>query len=198
MAFDKVQDSGKRQEFSTGSKRDTDEGKGTPHLLPGEIMIDIESFLGDALQAYDYTEDKNLVLKRLAISIYDYGIIKSGDFQQTLIDAISDIIVLIALEENKHYTDAFKRLAVHYQNGAIKYDKNNWRKGQPISRYYDSAVRHLWKLQAGLIDEDHASALFWNLVAILQTKRDVEKGLLPKELNDFPFMISETFNKLKD
>ena len=47
-------------------------------------------------------------------------------------------------------------------------------------------------------DEDHAAALFWNLIAIIQTKLDIEKGLLPKELNDFPFTIEETFPKIKE
>lgn len=32
--WDKVQDSGKRQEFTTGSKRDVKDGKGSYHLLP--------------------------------------------------------------------------------------------------------------------------------------------------------------------
>lgn len=47
--FNKVQDSGKRQQFQTGSQRDTDDGKGQPHLLPGEVMQDIEAFFGDRL-----------------------------------------------------------------------------------------------------------------------------------------------------
>lgn len=34
MTFDKVQDSGAREEFSTGSRRDTQTGKGRPDLIP--------------------------------------------------------------------------------------------------------------------------------------------------------------------
>jgi len=194
--FKEVKDSGKRQEFSTGSVRDTDEGKGTPHLLPGEVMIQIEQLIGHNLHSYNYSgQNPEIILKKLTLDVYEYGIIRGQEFPLTLIDAIEGIIIYITLQENEHYTDAFKRLSVHYQNGAKKYNKNNWRKGQFVSRYYDSAVRHLWDVQAGRGDEDHASALLWNLIAIIQTKKDVAKGLLPKELDDFPFTISETFKK---
>lgn len=115
--FNSVVDSGQRQNFQTGSVRDTDEGKGMPHLIPPL---------------------------------------------------------------------ALRRLAVHYQNGAKKYAKNNWRKGQPISRFYDSAQRHLWSFAEGKTDEDHLAAVLWNVVAIIQTQQDIEDGILPKELNDFP------------
>ena len=53
------------------------------------------------------------------------------------------IIQYISDTEDGKYNSAMRRLAQHYQNGAKKYAKNNWRKGQPISRYYDSAMRHL-------------------------------------------------------
>lgn len=115
-----------------------------------------------------------------------------------MIDVLENIIIYIAYQEEKHYTDAFRRLAIHYQNGAKKYNKNNWRKGQPISRYYDSAIRHAWAEQAGKKDEDHASAIFWNIVAIIQTKKDIKKGLLLKELDDFPFIIKDVFGEKND
>src|SRR3954470_1453827 len=58
--FTAVKDSGQRQEFSTGAVRDTQTGKGFPHLLPSHALL---------------------------------------------------------------------RLAKHFENGAKKYGKNNWRKG---------------------------------------------------------------------
>ena len=194
--FTKVQDSGKRQKFNTGSQRDTDEGIGQPHLLPFETMNLIESLLNHRLHKFDYrTYELESGLKVLINRLYEYGEIRENESLLTLLEATEEIIYLITYQEKGHYTEAYRRLAIHYQNGAKKYDKNNWKKGQPISRYYDSAIRHLWKIQAELNDEDHYAALFWNLVAIVQTKQDIKNGHLPKELNDFPFTINDIWTK---
>lgn len=115
--FKEVKDSGKRQEFSTGSVRDTRTGKGR-------------------------------------------------------FDLISPV--------------ALKRLAQHYENGSIKYGDRNWEKGQPLSRYLDSLIRHAYCLLEGKIDEDHASAIAWNAMAYVHTEEMIKRGLLPKELNDMP------------
>jgi len=105
-----------------------------------------------------------------------------------------DLICWIVSEkENIGYFQMYIRLAQHYENGVKKYNEHNWRKGQPVSRYYDSAMRHLYKYLDKLEDEDHASALLWNLVAIIQTKIDVAKYLLPQELNDYPTLITDVF-----
>ena len=113
--FNAVKDSGERQEFSTGSVRDTREGKGRFDLIP---------------------------------------------------------------------TDALRRLARHYENGAVKYGDNNWRKGQPLSRYLDSAFRHLVCALEGMTDEDHLSAISWNSFAYIYTLNAINAGKLPKELDD--------------
>lgn len=115
--FTKVKDSGKRQNFDTGSRRDTNEGK--PRY-----------------------------------------------------DLISPI--------------ALFRLGLHTANGAVKYGDRNWEKGQPLNRYIESLERHLQKLKVGLIDEDHESAIMWNIMAFIHTKTMIESGVLPKELNDLP------------
>ncbi len=115
--FKEVKDSGKRQEFNTGSVRDTRDGKGR-------------------------------------------------------FDLISPL--------------ALKRLAKHYENGAVKYGDRNWEKGQPMSRYIDSLIRHAYCLLEGKKDEDHASAIAWNAFAYIHTEEAIERGFLPKELNDMP------------
>ena len=115
--FDKVQDSGARQDFGTGSVRDTNEGK--PRY---------------------------------------------------------DLITPIGLY----------RLAMHYANGAKKYGDRNWEKGQPISRYFESAERHLQKAKVGLEDEDHLSAVVWNVFCVIHTLEMIDVGILPKELSDLP------------
>lgn len=76
------------------------------------------------------------------------------------------------------------RLAQHFENGARKYGDHNWLKGQPLSGYLDSALRHIFKQLGGSREEDHMAAAAWNALAYIETEYRIEKGLLPKELND--------------
>ena len=115
MEYNSVKDSGERQKWSTGSVRDTREGKGR-----------------------------------------------------------YDLIAPYALE----------RLAQHYENGAKKYGERNWEKGQNLSRYIDSCLRHINKYMAGSRGEDHLTAASWNLFSFVQTEKWIKDGVLPKELND--------------
>jgi len=120
--FNEVKDSGSRQEFETGSRRDISTGKGNPSLIP---------------------------------------------------------------------TYPLRRLAIHYENGAKKYGRHNWVLGQPLSRYIDSLERHLWAVKEGLDDEDHESAVIWNMIGFMMTKMWVEDGQLPKELDDMVYTIAD-------
>jgi hypothetical protein len=124
--FTSVKDSGARQEFDTGSRRDTNEGK--PRF---------------------------------------------------------DLITPIALYE----------LAIHYANGSKKYGDRNWEKGQPLHRYVESMERHLFKEKMGFDDENHAAALIWNAMAYLHTKRMIECGDLPADLDTMP-KYSDNIRKL--
>jgi len=115
--FDSVCDSGERERFATGSRRDTRKGKGR-----------------------------------------------------------YDLITPIGL----------RRLALHYENGAAKYGDRNWERGQPISRFLDSAIRHLYAYLGGSRDEDHLAAAAWNALAAIHIEEAVAAGILPKELDDLP------------
>ena len=127
MDFDEVKDSGERQEFSTGARRDIQKGKGRFDLLPPR---------------------------------------------------------------------ALRRLAKHYENGAVKYGDNNWLKGMPLSRFLDSAGRHFANVLAGDLDEDHLTAIAWNILGIIELQERIEEGLLPAELNDLPYTLEH--NRFKD
>lgn len=191
--FNKVQDSGKRQNFSTGSVRDTDEGKGKPHLIGGEAIAECwKYFKTNRIKYSGSTVDYDLIetLHRYATLVEN-----RDDNSHLLYQAIDRLCRYASEKEGIGYFEMFIRLAQHYENGAKKYSAHNWRLGQPISRYYDSAMRHLYKYLDDWDDEDHASALFWNIVAIIQTKIDIKKELLPKELDDFPILIKEVFKK---
>ena len=71
-----------------------------------------------------------------------------------------------------------------FEEGATKYGSRNWEKGQPLSRYVDSALRHLFKHLGGETDERHDVAAAWNCLAMLETKHKIDTGDLPKDLDD--------------
>lgn len=108
-------DSGKREEFSTGSRRDCRTGKGRFDLLPWS---------------------------------------------------------------------AIERVAIHTENGARKYGDRNWEKGQPVARYFDSAMRHLVKFQLSEKSEDHLAAAVWNILAMMWTLDECSNGRLPAILGE--------------
>lgn len=106
-------DSGERVDFSTGSKRDTNEGKSRVDL----IWIGFLFRLGDLLA-----------------------------------------------------------------RGAKKYGENNWMLGQPISRSYESALRHLLSWREGETTEDHLAAVCFNVMSIMYVVAMVKLGKLPMTL----------------
>lgn len=81
-------------------------------------------------------------------------------------------------------TRAIRRLARHYENGAVKYGDNNYLLGMPMSRFTDSALRHLFKAIEGHKDEDHFIAAIWNLLAIVEYQERIQEGKLDKKWDD--------------
>lgn len=112
-----IKDSGNRQQFETGARRDIQQGKGRYDLLP---------------------------------------------------------------------MHAIERVAKIYEGGAVKYGEDNWRKGIPLRRYCDSALRHLCKAIQGQTDEDHFAMAAWNLMSLMDTQFMIKQGILPEKLNDLP------------
>jgi hypothetical protein len=84
-------------------------------------------------------------------------------------------------------TCALESIARRFEDGALKYDRDNWKKGIPLSRFYDSAFRHLLSCRDGHTDEDHFGAVLWNVSCWLWTKEKIEQGKLPKYLNDLDY-----------
>lgn len=126
--FDKVQDGGQREVFSTGGQREPATGKGRFDLLPPEALI---------------------------------------------------------------------RLAKHYAAGALKYADHNWEKGLPLSRFIDSAFRHLIQFMAGDRSEDHLAAVLWNIAGYVTIEQRIREGKLPAELRDvtWPDSLGEVVSK---
>jgi len=63
--------------------------------------------------------------------------------------------------------EAILRLSRHYEAGAKKYNRFNFRKGILLSSYIDSACRHLAKYQCGCDDEDHLAAAAFNILGAM-------------------------------
>lgn len=82
-------------------------------------------------------------------------------------------------QENKpDYTliddDFLTRLAEHLTKGAVKYGEDNWRKANSkaeMKRFRKSANRHFMEWKMGWTDEDHMSAVCFNLFAYEYVKK---------------------------
>lgn len=75
---------------------------------------------------------------------------------------------------------ALLRVSRHYEMGAKKYSKNNYR-GIPVSSFMDSAFRHMAKYMEGWDDEDHLSAAAFNILGAILIEET------RPELNDIEF-----------
>lgn len=71
-------------------------------------------------------------------------------------------------------------ISQHYEKGADKFGADNWRKGFPMSSFFDSAIRHLLQAKRGDIDEDHLAAAAWNVLCAIET-RELRLGEEPKK-----------------
>lgn len=80
--------------------------------------------------------------------------------------------------------EVIQLLSKRYESGALLYGDNNWRKGQPLGRYLDSCLRHLFQHLEGRTDEDHDIAALWNLIAFIWTRLSIQDKKLPDTLDD--------------
>ncbi len=81
---------------------------------------------------------------------------------------------------------AIERVSKIFEAGALKYEEENWRKGIPLKRYLESALRHLCKAGQGQRDEDHFAMAAWNVMCLIETKFMIDQGILPPELDNLP------------
>lgn len=140
-----IKDSGDRTEFESGAVRDCVEGKGRCDLVPIGAFCEATRSVDDILG-------------------------KLGGFQKYKDPCILKLIFCEFVSTYfKSKYDAFLELAVHFEEGAKKYSDNNWKKGIPVERYLDSAVRHYCKFKRGDMDERHDRAFLWNILCCYWT-----------------------------
>lgn len=150
-----IRDSGNRREFESGAVRDIQEGKGRCDLLPIDVVGVI---MHDPVFTYiDLFQD-------------------TGD-EKHLYDVIDQVTIRHKMFESE--ATMFLEVAKHFEEGAKKYNENNWRLGIPAHCYIDSAVRHYLKYLRGDTDEHHDRAFCWNILCCIWT------CLNKPELNDY-------------
>jgi len=163
-----LKDSGERTTFESGAVRDLSEGKGRCDLLPLGIVgriLDCEIFLH--LNYFVRTGDSRHIQEAVDLFIHDEAL--NGRYMCKE-DAILDV-------------------AIHYEDGALKYSDRNWEKGIPHHCFIDSGVRHLLKHKAGHKDEPHHRAFLWNMLGLLWT---IDYGSL--DLFDLPHIDTDNEN----
>lgn len=140
-------DSGERRQFPTGAVRDIAQGKGRCDLLPLDVL--------GAWTAHEILVDIHLYLT-------------TGDTEY-LEEAMEKFV---DSEYDGNYYTAILEVSKHFEDGAVKYGDNNWRKGIFLHCYIDSAVRHYLKYHRGDKDEPHERAFLWNLMCAIWTHRN--------------------------
>lgn len=141
-----IADSGNRTTYNTGAVRDIQIGKGRCDLLPLDII--------------------NLIVGDSFLSAINQYLIKKD------INSIIDAVLIFIKQRFKNQFDALIELSIHFEEGALKYGINNWRKGIPENSYIDSAIRHYLKFKRGDNDERHDRACLWNLICLIWTVKN--------------------------
>jgi len=81
---------------------------------------------------------------------------------------------------------ALERVGDWLALGAKKYSERNWEKGMPFSRVTASLVRHVVRWQQGDWSEDHLAAICFNAQALMHYQAMIQRGVLPRALDDMP------------
>lgn len=71
-----------------------------------------------------------------------------------------------------NHLDPYLRLRFGYllRMGGNRYGKGNWRLGQPTETALESLHRHLAKYELGCREEDHLSAIIFNVMLIMKNE----------------------------
>lgn len=161
-----IKDSGSRQEFDTGAVRDIRIGKGRYDLLP---LYEVSLLLEEPIMTLSDDVKTYSVILNTFDDILDNSYQSDGTKFNALIRVLA-VFIDNEYDENRNF--AIKLLAEHFEAGAEKYGDNNWRKGIPLRRYMDSALRHYFKYLSNFTDESHATAFMWNVICAAWTIRN--------------------------
>lgn len=197
----KIKDSGDRTVFESGAVRDCPVGKGRCDLLPlkeieewlrcnNRYEINCLGTLNDVKNYFE--EDQKQLIEDFGCTGYSWymealysalnGFLryKWRDYISCIDDSMIDKEFKDNIDEYTKNADLLKlkttailEVSKHFEDGAAKYGDNNWKKGIPINRYIDSAIRHYIKVLRGDTDERHDRAFMWNILCLIWTVENV-------------------------
>ena len=75
--------------------------------------------------------------------------------------------------------------------GADKYGADNWRKGNKLSRSFDSVMRHAIQWFEGDTSEDHLAGMVANIMFLMRHEREIQQYRLPEEFGDIGALANE-------
>lgn len=145
-----TKDTGEREVFSTGARRDGGDNKPVPLISAHPV---------DLMRRYGFSFDYSEPLCTLPSEVQDKTYAQVPDL-------------------------ALNRLQALFERGAVKYGENNWEKGIPLQRIFESMIRHLIQAWAGDTSEDHLAAVLWNAATAMVTEHRIVEGDLLLELGD--------------
>lgn len=79
---------------------------------------------------------------------------------------------------------AMVRFAALLERGAALYGPRNYQKGMSLCRTCGAILRHTFQYLAGDRSEDHAAAIMFNAMCLIDTEERIINDQAPKELND--------------
>ena len=85
---------------------------------------------------------------------------------------------LIIPKDQAYEESMLYRLGTLLAKAIPKYGERNWEKANSVEeydRFKSSALRHMMQYQSGELDEDHASAVLFNIIAAEYVKGKLEK-----------------------
>lgn len=175
-----IKDSGERRSFETGAKRDVDYDKPRFDLIPTTALKKIIDFHQKKVYSGQMPKDINDDSKVRMLSLgLQWGDTANDDLLLELVWIVLDAIrqqendKILCIDKDSYSgfhlisPKTYLRIANHYGGGAKKYDPWNWSKGMPFSVFHASMMRHIFDVIDGKIDEDHLSAIFFNIAAII-------------------------------
>jgi hypothetical protein len=159
MEFE-TKDSGERLVFDSGMQRDTEKGKPRYTLVPSW-------FVDTLVDAYDENADYFMSDISLISFVSD---LEYSDSKEVIENLLNNILVFHTQKHPTSFVEIFNYFGELLTRGADKYNDNNWMLAQGESefkRFHNSLFRHLVQYLMGEDDEDHFSAVLFNIMGML-------------------------------
>lgn len=150
---------GEFHQFEGGAIRYTKTGKGRFDLIP---WIQLEKVLYYGSYTHDYAGNDE-------VNYTEHDIISFviSHIPEEVIRSITSVKYGNGKFTPKAIAAMLRDLAIHYEKGAEKYGVDNWKKGVPLSSFWDSGARHTCQYLLGLEDEPHWISAIWNMLGYL-------------------------------